>query len=538
MMYRMPLEPMRRSPFAVIAGVLLGFICLAGSGCLHSPAMIPLAKQHPIDRKYIEYPSGFELMLAVDGLNSPTAIAVDDNGSLLVAESGLSGPEPHIFGYKRDGTYFNIYPFARTVSFFPRGFVLYGPIGGMVARGGKVYVSSRDRDGTGIITALGYDGSHATVIANLPARGDYGVTDLAIGPTDNRLYFGLGTATNSGVVGLDNWDEGWLKRYPSVHDLPYGPERTVYLLGQRFDTPNPRAGLFSAGDIAVTAPFQEFSVSNRSRIPRADIPNGAIISIPLDGGETRVEAYGLHNPRGIAFDEYGTPYLTNDGMEMRGTRPVMDDRDSLLRLSRGVWYGWPDYTTDLHAVNEAEFQPPLELLIKSGFDELSFLIDHDRSKLHPPRPEDVVAGKLPSLSGAAKFAFAPSAGPLRRFSGDAIIACDGNRAPFATSGFTSFVGSFGFKVVLVDRSIRRVTDFIHNTAGVPSSMLPIGSGITLERPIDVKVGPDGVLYVLDFGRMVNTHAIPRYFPGTGRIFKLAPVAPAAAASQANPQMGD
>jgi hypothetical protein len=335
-------------------------------------------------------------------------------------------------------------------------------------------------------------------------------------------------------VGLDNWDEGWLKRYPTVHDLPFGPGQSVFLLGQRFDTPNPRAGLFSAGDIAVTAPFQEFGVSNRSRIPRADVPNGCICSIPLDGGEPRVEAYGLHNPRGIAFDEYGTPYLTNDGMEMRGTRPVKNDPDALLRLSRGVWYGWPDYTTDGNPVNAADgtYQPPLELLIKSGFDELSFLIDHERSKLRPPPADEVVAGVFPSLSGAAKFAFAPAAGPLRRFSGDAIVACDGNRAPFATSGVDNYIGPIGFKVVLVDRSTRRISDFIHNTAGVPASQQPIGPGVSLERPIDVKIGPDGTLYLLDFGRMDNNHAIPRYFGGSGRIFKLVPVPSTTAAAPA------
>ena len=206
------------------------------------------------------------------------------------------------------------------------------------------------------------------------------------------------------------------------------------LLGRRFDTPNPRSGLFGPGDIAVTAPFQEFGVSNQTRIPGSDTPNGAILSIPLDGGEARVEAYGLHNPRGISFDEYGTPYVTNDGMELRGTRPVMNDPDALVRLSRGVWYGWPDYTTDLQPVSDSYFQPPLDMIIKSGYPDLSFVIDHDASGMRPPRASDVVDGRFRSLSGTSKFVFAPASGPLKRYSGDAIVTLSGTRGAFATSG--------------------------------------------------------------------------------------------------------
>ena len=97
---------------------------------------------------------------------------------------------------------------------------------------------------------MGYDGTHSTIVANLPAQGDYGVTDLAISPveTEGRFYFGVGTATNSGVVGVDNW-EAWLKRYPKVHDEP---RIEIKLNGYRFDTPNPWAGLSGDADIAVT----------------------------------------------------------------------------------------------------------------------------------------------------------------------------------------------------------------------------------------------------------------------------------------------
>jgi len=42
----------------------------------------------------------------------------------------------------------------------------------------------------------------------------------------------------------------------------------------------------------------------------------------------------------------------------------------------------------------------------------------------------------------------------------------------------------------------------------------------LERPIDVKFGPDGSLYILDFGQMEMKNGKPEVKRGTGKIFKL------------------
>lgn len=404
---------------AAIALLLGG--ALAG-GCIHQPQMLPIARQKLIDRALVEYPSGFELRVLVDELNTPTAMATDDDGNLLVAESG--GPEPHIFGYRRDGSYFNIYPYKRNISFYPTGFVIYGPIGGMICHNGKIYITHRDRVGKGMVTALGYDGSHATIVGNLPAQGDYGVTDLVYRPTDGRLYFGVGTATNSAVVGVDNWDAGWLKRYPEVHDIPFVPGANpyLYLLGRRFDTPNPRAGLFGGANIAVTGPFQPFGVSNQTRIRGSDRPNGAIYSIPIDGGDLRVEAYGIHNPRGLAINKYDRLYMTNDGMQLRGTRPIKDDPDSLVLASRGNWYGWPDYTTDLNPVSAEKYQPLIDLVIRSGYPDVSFLIDHATSSLRTPTPNEAVFGAFTPMSGAARLTFLPDDGPFKEYAGSAIVA--------------------------------------------------------------------------------------------------------------------
>src|SRR5205085_7430964 len=142
--------------------------------------------------------------------------------------------------------------------------------------GTTIYVSHRDVQENGVITALGYDGSHRTVQGDLPAQGDFGVSDIAISPTTGRLWFGVGSATNSGVVGLDNWY--WAKRHGRFCD------RSAVMLklnGYHFMSNNPDWGLLGGSDLAVTGPFQPFGKSTKSIIPRAPVnrSTGAVFSV-------------------------------------------------------------------------------------------------------------------------------------------------------------------------------------------------------------------------------------------------------------------
>ncbi|MGE5609151.1 MAG: PQQ-dependent sugar dehydrogenase, partial [Bacillota bacterium] len=477
--------------------------------------------QVTIDRQLVEYPAETELKPYVTGLTAPTAIAFDNEGSMLIAESGIGGREPRIFGFKKDGETFEIYPRRQLPSLPIRipgiaKFKIYPPIGGMVAAHGRVYVSHRDENGQGTITAFSYDGSHTTIVAKLPAQGDYSVTDLAMA-ADGRLYFGLGTATNSAVVGIDNMH--WLREYRDVCDLP---AQRLYLLGRRFDAENPFAGLFGGTDIAVTAPFQPFGRSLETVVPEAPTPNGAIYSVSPTGGDMKIIAHGIRNPVGLGFSELGVLYATNQGMKLRGTRPVKDDPDVMLRVLNGQWYGWPDFSANLLPIRDPRFQPPVEMIVKSGYRDLSFLIDHAGSGLTPPNPNsNLLAAEFRPLAGAAKFDFAPPSGffsRLRETGNVAVVALWGDRAPYDTGG-RKLTGPMGYKVVQVNVDGRGVKDFVHNTQTGPASMHDLG-GSALERPVDVKFGPDGALYILDFGRMEMKGGRERVRGGTGRVYKL------------------
>jgi hypothetical protein len=523
------------SRVAVLTVLQIAMLWLAG--CAARPRMLPTEQQIPIDRSLMISPPGYAVRPFVRGLSAPVAMAWDEDGSLIVAEGGNYDDEPRIIGFKKDGSFFQIYPYGRRlfVDIGKPRFSLYGPIGGMKVYKGRVYVSHRDTDGYGMITALDYGGGHTTIVAHLPASGDYGMTDMAINPTVSppRLYFGVGAATNSGVVGIDNWD--WVRGRPDVHDIPAVKLR---LMGFRFDSPNPFSGLFGPADIAVTAPFQPFNVSNQTEVNAGKFAGAAIYSCVINGGDVRLEGHGIRYPRGLGFNGYFC-FFTNQGMELRGTRPIKDDPDSLLRLNAGggEWFGWPDYTTDLQSIELERYQPPLDMIARTGYPfHVLSVINKEASDLAKPdsHRETSLFGVFSPLSGASKFDFVPNRSPLNRLpTRQALIALAGDCAPYSTSGRT-IKGPLGYKIVAVDidrldrsdpgKGTKNVADFVANTAGGPGSRIDSGNPNLLERPVDVKFGPDGFVYILDAGRMHMRDGRQEFEDGTGRIFILMPQA--------------
>lgn len=500
------------------------------AGCTGGPSIVPPEQRTAIDRAVVERPVGLELTDYVADLTAPTAIAFEtadgpDKGTMLFAEGGIDGSEPRVYAFRPDGTRVNVYPKSTNplVRFTQNWPKIYGPVNGIAVRGdGEIYIGHRDANGRGQISAIKYDGTLRTVVGGLPAVGDFGVNDLAFHPSNRRLYFGVGSATNSGVVGIDNWQSGWLRKNREVSDVP---AVDLQLHGSRFDTPNPMGGLLGGDDIAVTAPFQPFgSKSNRLRIPASPTgkPSAAIYSISAGGGDLRVEAHGLHNPAGLAFTPFGNLLVANQGMELRGTRPIKDDPDSVVRLppGAGTWFGWPDFSTDLQPITDERFKPPVELVIRTGYPGLLFLIDHTASGLIRPDRGTLVRGVFDSLSGASKMTFIDDQPGFESFSGNLLVALAGDRYPFATGG-TRLKGSIGHKIARLDPDTKQSSDFVYNTAGRPAHEIRPRQPLALERPIDVKFGPDGALYIVDLGQVEWRSGKPTVKRGTGKILRLA-----------------
>ncbi len=515
---------------------MLATLLLLAAGCTPSHSAYAATDRPIIDRRGIDFPAGLQLEVAARGLTAATALAVDEvGGYVFVGDRSVRGEEIRVVRFDpQSGQEAEIYP-ARdaVVSWFDKRDRLYAPVGGLLYDKGELYVTARDEDGLGVIVAFDLRTWQPsdnrppvrTVVGELPARGDHSVTSLARHPLTGRLYFGLGSATNSGVVGLDNAAGGWLKGHRTFHDKPLVP---LKLFGYRFDTEDPFGGLLTP-DKVNTAPFHAFGASGQ-RVDAADNskPTAAVYSVDPRGGDLRVEAHGLRHPTGLAFNDFAALYVTNQGMELRGTRPVRDDPDVVVRLfaadgsGSATWYGWPDYSADLLPVTMRRFQPPRQLLARTGYAELSFLIDHaasgsDDGGLAEPDPETLLTARFPPLSGASGTAFVPEDVPgFEAFAGELVVALRGDRTPFANSDYLPIRGKLGRQVTAVDVNGGQQRPLIYNTAVDGKGELPTD---TLDRPVAVHFGLGG-LWVLDQGVVTYDDGRARFKPGSGRLLLL------------------
>jgi glucose/arabinose dehydrogenase len=431
-------------------------------------------------------PEGYTISLAAQGLNFPTAAALDDAGRLYVIESGYSYGElfltPKLLRIEPDGRSTLIAEGDKN-----------GPWTGISWHQGNFYIAEGGQLQGGKILRVDPQGSISTLIEGLPSLGDHHTNGPVI--KDGYLYFGQGTATNSAVVGQDNADFGWLKRFPQFHDIPC---EDIVLMGQNFTTPNlllsSTAGTVSTG---AYVPFGEST--SKGQVIRGALPcNGSIMRMPLEGGELELVAWGLRNPYGLALSPEGDLYVTENSYDVRGSRPVWGMGDVLWKIEQGSWYGWPDFGGGI----------PLEKHEVPGKSDPKPLLERHPQK--PPRPV-VNLGVHSSSNG---FAFSNSA--AFGHAGDAFIAQFGDMAP----AIGKVWHPVGYKVVKVNTQNGTVEDFVANRGkrGGPASWLGHGG---LERPISVSFSPDGnSMYIVDFGIMTMEGKNPSPKQHTGVIWKV------------------
>ena len=119
--------------------------------------------------------------------------------------------------------------------------------------------------------------------------------------------------------------------------------------------------------------------------------------------------------------------------------------------------------------------------------------------------------------------FVPVMGPFARWGGQLLISEMGDFKPATDSVHAS--DHAGFQIEAVDVASGRRTVFARNRGGMgpalPASTLDLQEAF--ERPVDVKVGPDGLVYVLDFGVFRSTATAANVMPHTGKVFRIEPI---------------
>src|SRR5687767_968936 len=172
----------------------------------------------------VALPAGYTIEPVATGLTFPTAVAFDDSARLHVIEAGYVYGEkwgtPRLLRVEADGRLVEI----------ARGSM--PPWTGLSFSNGTFLIAEGGAKDGGRIIRVTPQGSITVLIDNLPSMGDHHTNRAVAGP-DGSIYFTIGTATNSGVVGEDNWDGGWLKRHATFYDIPC---QDVTLTGENFET--------------------------------------------------------------------------------------------------------------------------------------------------------------------------------------------------------------------------------------------------------------------------------------------------------------
>jgi glucose/arabinose dehydrogenase len=440
-----------------------------------------------VEARAVALPAGYRIEVVATGLTLPTGVAFDDSGRVYVTEAGYAYGElwttPRLVRVERDGRITQIAAGSGA------------PWNGLAFANGAFYVAAAGHREGGRIIRIGLDGTTTTVVDSLPSFGDHH-TNGPVAGADGFLYFGQGTATNAGVVGLDNYEFGWLRRNLSFHDIPC---RDVRLAGRNYTTPNP---LTPADDRTSTGAFVPFGTSTtpgqvvRGRVPCA----GAVMRVRASGGPPELVAWGLRNPFGLAFAPDGRLFVTENSFDVRGSRGVFGTGDVLYRIEPGAWYGWPDFHAGRSLADTQWYKPPGEPA--PGH----VLATHPGT---PPAPAALL-GVHASANGL-DFSRSAAFGHV----GEAFIALFGDMAP----GVGKVLSPVGFKVVRVNVSTGVVEDFAvnHGKTNGPASWL---GSTGLERPVAARFDPSATaLYVVDFGVM-TIGAQPRPVPGTGVLWRI------------------
>jgi glucose/arabinose dehydrogenase len=406
----------------------------------------------------IALPEGFVIDAAVTGLAAPTMVAFDNQGRMLIAESGYGGAgDAQITRIEPDGKH--------TVLAQASAFGDDLPITAVAFHDSKVYVVH-----AGTVSTIEADGQLKPIITGLPGLGDHQANQIVF--KDNLLYLNIGTMTNSGVVGPDNAVFGWLEQPQKrqLHDIPC---EDVTLTNQLFPSENV---IGTDPPTVTTSAYAAFGTTSGSI--QGDVKcNGAILRANLDGSNLQVVAWGFRNPYGLEIGPDGALYTTMHGFDARGTRPIEDAWDCFYKVEEGAWYGWPDFACDV-AVTDPRFKT-------NDKPQAQFLIANHPTESPPPP-----LAKFDPHASTNGFAFAPAADwgePT-----DAFIALFGDLTP-ATGTVSE---PQGVRIVRVDTTTGEISDFISNKIAGEASKHNAGG---FEHPSDVTFGPDGAMYITDWG---------------------------------------
>ena len=512
----------------------------------------------------IVVPQGFEVSVFAKGLNFPTAVAFRGDArrfDVFVLESGHGLPSrcndetSSVVG----GQFSATNPFTPDILVFDEsGRLIRGPLakptasgGGLQAHGpaidiafekgfegGRLFATDSNQairapatnaqnNSSRIVTVNPQTGQVTPFISGLPT-GDHPAEQITF--KDGWIYWSQGSTTNSGVVGRDNGGGA------NQHDIPC---QDITLSGHLFDS---GGGVTSSG-------YSDFG-THRTTVKAFDgatgkgICDGSILRAKVNAANPKstIEpfSWGYRNPYGIRFapDDHalkGGLFVTENGEDERGARPTNNspDRLQLAQQNRDGspdYHGWPDRFGFLDST-QAVFNP----VGGPGDDNAAAVVGKPVQHVlaFPPQPVTAPLALEPADVAIVGLDFVPNSfvhGPVKR--GAALAGREGD------FGFSKSNGTpeEGHDVQLINFSRPgeplqlQLQRFAHNSTFEQAF---VGQIHGINRPVDLKFGPDECAYLVDYGAVRDfgqsdpgsKFKVPAdgpllQIPGTGVIWKI------------------
>jgi len=254
---------------------------------------------------------GYSIEVFAEGLDAPSSILFTEDGHMFISNSGLTNGNPSI-SELRNGRFeviaehFNV------------------PLLGINYRKGDIYVSHKTA-----ITTVSLDGERKNIITGLPCYGDYSNCRVDFGP-DGKMYFGVGSATNSGVVGPDNL---WVPDYSFFCDKPGMP---IILKGQNFTTKN--ILISNTGETSTTGAFSPFGEANERNEMRKGVvkATASILRANIDGSDIELVAWGVRCANYLKFFE-GRLYVSNSSYVVDMGTSLPENPNIILPNTGVIW---------------------------------------------------------------------------------------------------------------------------------------------------------------------------------------------------------
>jgi glucose/arabinose dehydrogenase len=305
---------------------------------------LPISARPVINPDDVWVPEGYRVEVVAAGLSFPTGMGFSDDGTLYILEGGSTWPTrpalpPRILRLSPSG---ELEVFAVETLGGPRGvsyrdgYIYVSCKGGYLARIVRYDVKTRERE---------------VLIEKIPSGGWHEPGGPVFSPHDGLMYFANGSVSQNGVV-LPSGFTVDIAKHPEAHDIP-GEE--IVLTGNNVTTRNP---LMPFPFLTETGPFKPFGTpAKKGEVIKGELwcTSGLWRSKP-DGSDVELLAWGLRNPYGLAFNDEGELFISDNCLEEKGERAVAGDPDRVWHIrnvktphgsvKKPDWYGFPEMRAD------------------------------------------------------------------------------------------------------------------------------------------------------------------------------------------------